>query len=183
MPNNPEDYELIKSFLNGDEKAFNLLATRYQSRIYWHARRMVGNHLDADEIVQEVFIVMYNKLSSFNFQSSLFTWIYRITSTRSLNLIKKNKLKKLFFIDADSVDKRADDDIIINYEQKEKFRKMEKYLQLLPEKQREVFIFRNFDGLTYEEISAITGKSEGALKANYFHAFNKIKELMNKNEH
>lgn len=182
MQTNPDDYELIKDFLSGDEKAFNVLVSRYQSRIYWHARRMVGNHLDADEIVQEVLLVIYNKLGTFNFQSSLFTWIYRITSTRSLNLIKKNKFKKLLFVDKDSAEKTSGEDIFVDYEQKEKFREIENYLQQLPEKQREVFILRNFENLSYEEISKITGKSVGALKANYFHAFNKMKELINEHE-
>jgi RNA polymerase sigma-70 factor (ECF subfamily) len=183
MQNNSDDYELIRRFLSGDEQAFNKLAVRYQERIYWHARRMVGSHDDADEIVQHVLMVMYKKLRSFNFQSALYTWIYKITSTRSLNLIKKNKLKKMISFDSNKfTDSYFGDDVMINYEQKEKFNKMEAYLLKLPEKQREVFIFRNFDDLSYEEISEITGKSVGALKANYFHAFNKIKEQMDKNE-
>jgi len=62
------DFELIKSFVNGDESSFNRLAVKYQERIYWHARRMTGNHLDADEIVQEVLMVLYNKLKTFDFK-------------------------------------------------------------------------------------------------------------------
>ena len=97
MLNNSDDYELVRRFLSGDEQAFNKLAVRYQTRIYWHARRMVGSHDDADEIMQEVLMVMFNKLSSFNFQSSLYTWIYKITSTRSLNLINKNTFLRIIF--------------------------------------------------------------------------------------
>ena len=78
------DFELAKNFLNGDESAFNRLAVKYQEKIYWHARRMTGNHLDADEIVQEVLIVLYKKLNTFEFKSSLYTWIYTITNTRSI---------------------------------------------------------------------------------------------------
>ena len=85
------DQELVTKFLAGDETAFNRLVIRYQEKIYWHARRMTGNHLDADDIVQQVLIVMYKKLNTFKFESSLYTWIYKITSTRSLNLIKNNK--------------------------------------------------------------------------------------------
>ncbi len=183
MRNNSDDYELVRRFLSGDEQAFNKLAVRYQTRIYWHARRMVGSHDDADEIVQEVLMVMYRKLSSFNFQSSVYTWIYKITSTRSLNLINKNKLKRIISFNSDKYsDSSFSDNVIANFEQKEKFNKMENYLQKLPLKQREVFILRNFDDLSYQEISEITGKSVGALKANYFHAFKKIKDHMEEDE-
>jgi len=67
---NNQDYELVKKFLEGDESSFNLLVRKYQQKIYWHARRMTGNHLDSDEIVQEVLIVLYRKLNTFKFNSS-----------------------------------------------------------------------------------------------------------------
>ena len=140
---------------------------------------MTGNHLDADEIVQQVLIVMYKKLNNFNFDSALYTWIYKITSTRSLNLIKRNQLRS--FISIDKINEVGDttkEDIISDLENKERLEKVEKLLQRIPPKQREVFIFRKFDELSYEEISEITGKSIGAIKANYFHAFKKLKEMM-----
>lgn len=172
------DFELIKSFLNGDESSFNRLAVKYQEKIYWHARRMTGNHLDADEIVQEVLIVLYNKLKTFEFKSSLYTWIYTITNTRSINYLKKKTLRNFFSLD-DITNKKFDQkDVFDNLESKQKVDKIEKALQKLPVKQREVFIMRNFDELSYEEISQITGKSVGALKANHFHALNKIKEIV-----
>jgi len=176
------DRELVKEFVSGNESAFNRLAKRYQEKIYGHARRMTGNHLDADEIVQQVLLVMYKKLKTFNFDSSLYTWIYKITSTRSLNLIKRNKLRSFISID-NIIENRVTtkEDIISDLETKERLEKVERLLQRISPKQREVFIFRKFDELSYEEISGITGKSVGALKANYFHAFNKLKELM-KNE-
>jgi RNA polymerase sigma-70 factor (ECF subfamily) len=183
MQNNSDDYELVRRFLSGDEQAFNKIAVRYQTRIYWHARRMVGSHDDADDIVQEVLMVIYKKLSTFNFQSSVYTWIYKITSTRCLNLINKNKLKKIISFNSTKYSESSfNDDVIVNFEQKEKFNKMENYLQNLPSKQREVFILRNYDDLSYQEISEITGKSIGALKANYFHAFKKIKDYMEEDE-
>lgn len=172
------DFELIKSFLNGDESSFNRLAVKYQEKMYWHARRMTGNHLDADEIVQEVLIVLYNKLKTFEFKSSLYTWIYTITNTRSINYLKKKTLRNFFSLD-DITNKKFDQkDVIDNLESKQNVDKIEKALQKLPVKQREVFIMRNFDELSYEEISQITGKSVGALKANHFHALNKIKEIV-----
>lgn len=172
------DFELTKSFINGDESAFNRLAVKYQEKIYWHARRMAGNHLDADEIVQEVLIVLYNKLKTFEFKSSLYTWIYTITNTRSINYLKKKSLRIFFSLD-DIINKKFEQkDVIDDLESKQKVEIIENALQRLPVKQREVFIMRNFDELSYEEISTITGKSVGTLKANYFHALNKIKELV-----
>lgn len=172
------DFEQIKSFINGDESAFNRLAVKYQEKIYWHARRMTGNHLDADEVVQEVLLVIYKKLKTFEFKSSLYTWIYTITNTRSINYLKKRSLRSFFRLDEIGDKKSEQNDVIHIIESKENYEKIEKALQKLPVKQREVFIMRNFDELSYEEISKITGKSIGTLKANHFHALKKIKEMV-----
>ncbi len=179
---NPE-FELIKRFNAGDEAAFNDIVKKYQKKIYWHARRMTGNHLDADEVVQEVLIAIYNNLKKFRFQSSLYTWIYRITSTRTLNFLNRSKVKRFIGIeDSNANELNSRDDIIGDFEQREKFARLEKKLSTLPAKQREVFIMRNFDDMSYKEISEITGRSEGGLKANYFHAVNKLTELMKEDE-
>jgi RNA polymerase sigma-70 factor (ECF subfamily) len=181
MPENT-DFELVKRFLEGDESSFNRLINKYQQKIYWHARRMTGSHLDADEVVQEVLIVLYNKLKDFQFKSSLYTWIYRITSTRSINYLNKRKLRKILYLDdINSAETGTKEDIIQDIDTKDKIKKLDQLLQTLPAKQREIFILRNVDGLSYEEISEITGKSLGGLKSNYFHAINKISEMM-KNE-
>lgn len=177
------DFELVNRFISGDESAFNKIVLKYQQKIYWHARRMTGNHLDADEIVQEVLMVLYEKLKNFQFKSSLYTWIYRITTTRSINFLRKNNLRHIFsFDDKESRLVKSKDDIVNNIETKERLEKLEKVLIKIPDRQREVFILRNFDELSYEEISQITGKSVGGLKANYFHAMKKITELMKENE-
>lgn len=177
------DSVLVKRFIEGDESSFNKLIERYQKKIYWHARRMTGNHLDADEVVQEVLIVLYKKLKDFEFKSSLYTWIYKITTTRSINLINRNKVKKIFSInEADAERIAKQEDIVDGIINKQKIERMNNLLQKLPVKQREVFILRNFDELGYEEISEITGKSVGALKANYFHALKKITEMMSNEE-
>ncbi len=183
MTVNNDDFELVKSFINGNESAFNRIVLKYQQKIYWHARRMTGNHLDADEVVQEVLMVLYNKLKDFKFQSSLYTWIYRITSTRSINYIKKRSIKEIFSIE-DKVPNtmKSREDIIKDMEIREKYHRLESALQKIPAKQREVFVFRNMDEMSYEEISEITGKSVGGLKANYFHAVKKLMELMKENE-
>ncbi len=175
-----KDFQLIKKFLAGNQDAFDEIVRKYQSKIYWHARRMLGNHLDADEITQEVLITLYKKLGTFHFNSSLFTWIYKITSTRSINLIKKRKVKKLiFFEDHPNLNLIENNDFIKDIDDKEKLEELDGILTKLPVKQREVFIMKNFDQLSYKEISKITGKSIGGLKANYFHALKKVMELAN----
>jgi RNA polymerase sigma-70 factor, ECF subfamily len=176
---NNQDYELVEKFLRGDESSFNKLVNKYQQKIYWHARRMTGNHPDADEIVQEVLMVLYRKLNTFRFKSSLYTWIYRITSTRSINYLRRKKIRSFLPTDSSEASMlREGSDILKNFEDREKIESVMKHLQKLPPKQREIFIFRNFEELSYEEISEITGKSTGTLKANYFHAVKKITEAL-----
>jgi len=177
------DFELINRFLSGEEVAFNLIVKKYQKKIYWHARQMMGNHLDADEVTQEVLIVIYNKLKNFNFNSSLYTWIYKIVTTRSLNQIRRKQIKRFFSIDDnEEVELQDKHDIIEEMDVKEKLEKVKKILEKIPPKQRQIFIMRNFEDLSYEEISEITGKSIGGLKANYFHALKKVLELTNENK-
>lgn len=181
MPEETTDADLVREFLNGDQKAFNTIVDKYYQRIYWHARRMTGNHYDADDVVQEVLLVMYRKLSSFGFRSSLYTWIYKITANVSINKINKSRIRKFFSLD-DSEALRLENkaDIVEGIENKEKLEQIQKVLMQLPVKQREVFIMRNFEQLSYEEISEITGKSVGGLKANYFHALEKVIKAMEK---
>jgi RNA polymerase sigma-70 factor (ECF subfamily) len=178
------DFTLVRQFVEGDEYAFNILVKKYQKKIYWHARQMLGNHSDADEVTQEVLIVMYKKLSTFNFNSSLYTWIYRIVSTRSLNQIRKRQIKRFFSIDDDESDFEIQDktDIVEDLNNKEKLERVNRVLKKLPPKQRQIFILRNYEQLSYEEIAKITGKSVGGLKANYFHALKKVLELSNENK-
>lgn len=181
---NPDiDFELVHKFVAGDESAFNDIVKKYQKRIYWHARQMLGDHLDADEVTQEVLIVLFKKLNTFNFKSSLFTWIYKIVTTRSLNYIKRKNIKRyLSFDSTDENEIQEKRDIVDDIVNKEKLERIKKILETIPPKQRQVFVLRNFDQLSYEEISEITGKSVGGLKANYFHALKKIMEKVNEKD-
>jgi RNA polymerase sigma-70 factor (ECF subfamily) len=174
------DFELVEKFVTGDETAFNLLVRKYQKKIYWHARQMLGDHLDADEVTQEVLIVLYKKLRTFNYKSSLYTWIYKIVTTRSLNQIRRKKFKKwITFENYEDNALVSHHDIIEDIANKEKIAHVNKVLEKLPPKQRQIFVMRIFDQLSYEEISEITGKSVGGLKANYFHALKKVLEIVN----
>ncbi len=182
MDEKQQDFNLIEKFLEGDQSAFNLLIKKHQQKIYMLARRMLGNHLDADEVVQEVLMVLYKKLNTFKFESSFSTWLYRITMTRAINYIRKRNLTNAFSIFELRKNKSNQLDPLDMLEGKEQFDRIEKLLKKLPPKQREIFILKNFEELKYEEISEITGKSVGALKANYFHSVNKLKELLVKYE-
>lgn len=177
MDKQVEDKRLVKEFLDGNDRAFKTIVDKYSRRIYWHAYGMLNDHFDADEVTQTVLLILYKKLSTFKFDSLLYTWIYKITTTRSLNYIRKKKLKSFFSIDSDNIKElHSNENIVFNIETSEKLEKINDLLKTLPPKQREVFIMKNFEGMTYEEISKITGKSVGGLKANYFHALKKIKE-------
>lgn len=182
MDYNLSETELVKLFIEKkDERAFTLIIKQYQESIYWHCLRMLGNHADADEVTQQVFITLYKKLHTFKFEAKLSTWIFTITSNLVLNYIKKRKIKAFFGFDDLEHDISDNSDIVQDLDNKMKLEKLKSVLQKLPEKQRQVFILRNFDDLSYEEIAQITNTSVGALKASYHHAQKKIMELM-KNE-
>ena len=173
------DFELIEAFNNGDVSGFNDLVRRYQEKVYWIARRTVGSHQDADDVVQDVFIRVYNGLKNFRGDANVYTWLYRITVNVSLNAIRKKRIKD--FIPYDELlegllpgSSRADDPI-----QKQEYQTiLEKAIDRLPAKQKLVFNMRFNDELTYEEMAKILKKSVGGTKANYFHAMKKISEYV-----
>ena len=174
-----KDEILVTRFLKGDERAFNEIVIRYRKKIYWHARRMLGNHLDADDVTQEVLVQIYKKLRTFKFNSSLYTWIFKITSRRCLNKIKKNNIKKFLSLDDEHTRfLRTQVDIVKSFEDKEKLNKLNEILNGISARQKEVFFLKQFEELSYKEISEITGKSIGALKASYHFALKKILEKM-----
>jgi RNA polymerase sigma-70 factor (ECF subfamily) len=175
-----DDNIYIDRFLAGDESAFSVLIEKYKRKIYLTAYRLLGNHEDADDITQETIIKIYKELKNFRRESSFYTWIYRIVTNLSLNELKRKKVKKFF--DFDEVDewlfKDENQSPELSYRENELSNKIKEALNKLPEKQRLVFTLRYYDGLSYVEISELLGTSVGALKANYFHAVNKLqKEL------
>lgn len=189
MSDKENDFLLIQRFNEGDEVAFNLLLRRYQQKIYWHARKMTGNHMDADEIVQEVMLVLFKNLKDFKYQSTFSTWLFRIITTRTLNFLKRRRIKEIFSIHSSDDNETSGIENIAgagrgvaeDLENREKLKVLDRVLKGIPAKQREIFIMRHFDEMSYEEISEITGKSIGGLKANYHHAFVKVNELMRRN--
>lgn len=165
--------------LNGSESAFAKLMKKYQDRVYWLVRRTINDHDDADEITQEVFITVYEKIHQFREESQFFTWLYRIASNKILMFLRKKKMKEMIGLDhlvelLGSKEENAEDKMI----RVEWNDSLKQAIQSLPEKQRIVFNLRYYDELTYEEMSDILKTSVGGLKANYFHAVQKIKEQM-----
>ncbi|HOJ17593.1 MAG: RNA polymerase sigma factor [Ignavibacteriales bacterium] len=187
MAEQESDFQLIRNYKEGDESSLNLLLRKYQQKIYWHARKMAGNHMDADEIVQEVMLTLLKSIGDFKFQSSFSTWLYRIITTRTLNYLKRRRVREIFSGSNGSEEenekvslKTRRTSILEELENKEKLDFLDRVLKEIPAKQREIFIMRHFDEMTYEEIADITGKSVGGLKANYYHAFAKVNEIMSK---
>lgn len=173
----PSDEELIARFREGNGDGFNELVRRYQQKVYWIARRIVPSHEDADDVVQDVFIRVYEGLKDFRAESGIYTWIYRITVNVALNAVRARKVKKLFRLD-DIQEQLHDgeESPVERLEHSEYKMAVQRAIERLPAKQKIVFIMRYQDELPYEEIAKILKKSVGGLKANYFHALKKIQE-------
>lgn len=159
------------------EKAFTSIIKKYQEKLYWHIRRMVIHHEDANDVLQNVFIKVWNGLDNFREDAQLYTWLYRIATNESLTYLEQQKKKSSVSIDNEgsiASQLKADKDFDTN--------KIEWKLQLaiqeLPEKQRLVFNLRYYDEMPYEEMSRVLDTSEGALKASYHHAVKKIEDFI-----
>ncbi len=171
------DKELLELFRSEQASyAFNLLVRKYQKKIYAHVRRIVIDHDDANDVVQNIFIKVWKGLVKFNEHSELYTWIYRISVNESLTFLKKKRTK--FFIPIHNIEKEMSDKIDAgeHFLGDEIERKLQKALLTLPEKQRIVFNLRYYDEMPYEQMSQVLGTSVGALKASYHIAAKKIEE-------
>ncbi|HXX62581.1 MAG TPA: RNA polymerase sigma factor [Bacteroidota bacterium] len=178
------DLELVQEVRNGRRQAFTELMRRYQQRVYWVARRIVGSHDEADDVVQEAFVKAYLALGDFRGDSSFFTWLYRITVNLSLNAVRKRQVMN-YLHESELLSRilPSSDDPGRDVEQQETESALERAVARLPEKQKAVFVMRYYDEMTYEEIGRVLKTSVGGLKANYFHALRKVQEYMrNENE-
>ena len=175
-----EESFIIEKFRQPDTKryGFNLLVQHYQERVYWHVRKMVIDHDDADDLTQEIFVKVWNNLDRFREDSSLFTWIYRIATNECLNFLKKKKRRYFLPIHdvSNELNQKIDEGDGIDGDEIEIL--LQKAILTLPEKQRVVFNLKYFDELKFEEIAAITETSVGALKASYHHAVKKIEKFV-----
>ncbi|MCX6272049.1 MAG: sigma-70 family RNA polymerase sigma factor [Bacteroidetes bacterium] len=177
----PTDPELI-NYLRDPERlneGFRLLLQKYQQRIYWQIRRMVLSHEDTDDIVQNVFLKVFKHIHNFREDSSLFTWIYRITVNETLNFLKTKR--RYTFFSFDSMSHQLNEQLAENqhFTGSQIQQKLQKAILSLPDKQRLVFNMKYFDeNLTFEDLSAILDTSVGGLKASYHHAVKKIEKRM-----
>jgi RNA polymerase sigma-70 factor (ECF subfamily) len=157
------------------EQVFNQIVKNYSERLYWHVRRMVGTHEDADDLLQDIFLKIWTALPSFRGEAQLYTWVWRIATNETLNWLRRERVRaalRFQSIDAE-LERRILADPYFNGTDAQ--RELFKALARLPEKQRQVFVMRWWDELSYEQISAITGTSVGALKASFHIAQKKIK--------
>ena len=156
-------------------KSFEILLSKYKEPIYWHIRKILISHEDSNDVTQNTFIKVFQNLIKFKGDSKIYTWIYIIATNESLSFLKKKR--KYFFESIDNVSSglitnlKSDD--YFNGNEAEK--KLQEAILILPVKQRIAF------NMKYEQISKILGTSVGALKANYYHAKNKIQKFLNEN--
>lgn len=173
-----QDGDIIRLYRDGEEeRAFSEIVKAYSERLYWHVRRFVCCHEDADDLVQEIFVKVWAALPSFRGDARLFTWIYRIATNETLNFLRRQKVRAALMLKSIDMEKKIDDDPYFDGDAAQ--RNLMKAMQKLPDKQRIVFSLRYFEDMKYEDISRITGTSTGALKASYHIAYEKIrKELI-----
>ncbi len=160
------------------DKAFRTLMTQYKERLYWHIRKIVLNHEDADDVLQNTFIKVYHNIDSFKGNSKLYSWMYRIATNESLSFIKKRaKHHQLDSLEAQNMmlDKLEAD---VYFDGDEIQQKLQFAVAQLPQKQRLVFNMKYFDNMKYDMISEILETSVGGLKASYHHAVKKIEKTL-----
>jgi RNA polymerase sigma-70 factor (ECF subfamily) len=173
----PEDDVIIAMIATPDQKnqGYRHLVSKYKEKLYWHIRRMVHSHEDADDVLQNTFLKIFRNMDSFHQHSSLYTWMFRIATNESLNFMKSTKYHQTESLDHMAYFKATseimqDESVILNM--------LQRAINSLPEKQKLVFNLRYYSEMSYQQISEITDTSVGALKASYHHAVKKIEEIV-----
>lgn len=175
IQNNSDDR--ILTFLQNEttyERGFRLLMEEYQERMYWQIRRLVIEHEDANDVLQNTFVKVYRSVHNFQGKSKLYTWLYRIATNEAITFLNKKNKKATTSIDNEEQNLanrlQADSYFDGNTAQL----RLQEALEILPEKQRLVFNMRYFDEMSYQDISEVLGTSIGGLKASFHHAVKKI---------
>ncbi len=175
-----DDKELLLQFKETatKERAYTTIIKKYQEKLYWHIRRMVVEHEDANDVLQNMFIKVWRGLENFREDSQLYTWLYRIATNESLTFLDSQKKKSTLSLSDDesglSNKVKADS----HFDANKLEWKLQLAIQQLPDKQRAVFNLRYYDEMPYEEMSKVLETSEGALKASYHHAAKKIEDFI-----
>ena len=180
MADTLNDNELLAQFKNEatKERAFTAILKKYQEKLYWHIRRMVVEHEDANDVLQNMFVKAWKGLENFREDSQLYTWLYRIATNESLTFLEQQKRRSTISMsdeDTGMSNKLKADD---NFDGNKAEWKLQMAVQKLPEKQKAVFNLRYYDEMPYNEMSKVLDTSEGALKASYHHAVKKIEEFI-----
>jgi len=179
MVKTDEEILILFKSTNKSELAFGMLLDKYHQKLYWHIRRIVISHDDADDISQNTWIKIWENLNSFKGESKLYTWIYRIATNEAYTFLNKKKMH--VDIDHPSME-LAEKLTAANYFNGNTAElKLQQAILTLPEKQRIVFNMKYYENIKYEEMSEILETSVGALKASYHHAVKKIEEFIQKN--
>lgn len=175
------DEEVLISLLKDPDTrdtSYRTLVSTHKERLYWHIRKMVLNHEDTDDILQNTFIKVFKHIDGFKGDSKLYSWMYRIATNESINFL--NKKAKQMHVDLQTLQEQSVENLKAdNYFDGDEIQlKLQKAIVSLPHKQQLVFNMRYFDELKYEEMSEILETSVGALKASYHHARKKIESIL-----
>lgn len=180
MATTQSDRELLELFKQPAQRetAFTAIVKKYQEKLYWHIRRLVVSHEDADDVLQNMFIKVWKALDNFREDSQLYTWLYRIATNESLSFINREKKRKSVSIsdEENPLSERLKSDEYFDANKLEW--KLQLAIQALPEKQRIVFTLRYYEEMPYEKMSKVLDTSTGALKASYHHAAKKVEEYI-----
>jgi RNA polymerase sigma factor (sigma-70 family) len=175
-----DDKELLLQFAQADtkERAYTGIIKKYQEKLYWHIRRMVVQHDDANDVLQNTFIKVWKGLQNFREDSQLYTWLYRIATNESLTFLEQQKKRTAVSLSDEESGLSNQIKASEHFDGNKLEWKLQLAIQRLPEKQRAVFNLRYFDEMPYEEMSRVLETSEGALKASYHHAAKKIEDYI-----
>lgn len=160
------------------ERGFRLLMSKYQERLYWHVRRLVSEHEDANDVIQNVFVKVYRSIGNFEGKSKLYTWLYRIATNEAITFLNKKKRRQTSSIDEEETDLANRLEADHYFDGNAAQLRLQQALVTLPTKQRLVFNMRYFDEMSYKDISASLNTSVGALKASYHHAVKKVEAFL-----
>ncbi len=176
-----EDKDIIRAIREKSETGFRLLMQKYKQPVYWHIRRLVVAHDDAQDATQEAFIRIFRSFDTFRDANSFRGWIFRIATNEALRLIGSRKQGQVSLEEDEDGANRIVADNYVDYTDLEAV-KLQKAIHTLPTKQQAAFNLRYYDELSYEEIAEATGSTASAVKVNFHIAKEKIIKYMNSND-
>ncbi len=178
-----DEKQLVAQLKNSQtiDRAFRLLMTEYKERLYWHIRKIVIHHEDADDVLQNTFIKVYRNIGKFNEDSKLYSWMYRIATNESITHLKKQAKHRQIESEELQLQRVQNLQADTYFDGDEIQYKLQQAVAQLPQKQQLVFNMKYFDNMKYDAISEILDTSVGGLKASYHHAVKKIEKFITGN--